>query len=243
MKREILIAIGITFLFLGLAIQPSVAVQPETEIDIEPKDYLFQTIIDFANNPDVKELLEQYRYDLFSVELDRSIYRKIFFRNPRLLFNTLFTKPTMSVEYLDNCYNNGIKITNIIGEDKVIETIENVGVTDTKLFDKLDDIISKDVEISSRFETLKEMNKELDYGHYPILCGILILVSLVVLIPFTILGVFIVNSLTLFGDILNLWGIAGLFAQMGMLWLYYGFILFGIFGTLFANLCYIYLST
>jgi len=27
------------------------AVQPETERDIEPKDYLFQTIIDIANNP------------------------------------------------------------------------------------------------------------------------------------------------------------------------------------------------
>ncbi len=33
MKKEILIAIGITFLFLGLAIQPSVAVQPDISVN------------------------------------------------------------------------------------------------------------------------------------------------------------------------------------------------------------------
>ena len=57
-------AVAVIILFLGLAIQPSVAVQPETDIDIEPKDYLFQTIIDIANNPDVKDIhyfLESYQ--------------------------------------------------------------------------------------------------------------------------------------------------------------------------------------
>ena len=243
MKRRPIIktlAVAVIILFIGLAIQPSVAVQPETEIDIEPKDYLFKTIIDIANNPDVKELFEQYKPDMFKVDIDRSVYRKIFFRNPRLLINTLFTKPTMSIEYLNRCYNNGIEITNIIGEDKVIETIENVEVTDRKLLDELNNIISKDEELSSRLETLKEMNKELDYGHYPILCSILILVTLVVLIPSTILGLFIINSLIYFGNILYLLGIYELFDKMAMLWLYYGTIFVGIFFILYFNLCYIY---
>ncbi|UCF49411.1 MAG: hypothetical protein JSU91_06605 [Thermoplasmatales archaeon] len=191
MKQRIIsrsLAVAVIILFLGLAIQPSVAVQPETEIDIEPKDYLFQTIIDIANNPDVKELFEQYNPDLFKFDIDRSIHRKLFLRNPRLMFNTLFTKSSLSVEYLNKCYNNGIRITNILGEDKVLEIMENVEVTDTKLFDELNYIISKDEELSGRFETLKEMNKELKtvipFIEYLIFCAYLILIMIPLLIVF-----------------------------------------------------------
>jgi hypothetical protein len=184
MKQRIIgkgLVVAVILLFLGLSIQPSVAVQTETDIEIEPKDYLFQTIIDIANNQDVIELLKQYKYDLFSVDIDRSVYRKLFFRNPRLLFNTLFTKPSLSVEYLDKCYNNGIEITDILGEDKTLETIENVEVTDTKLFDELNNIISKDEELSGRLEILKEINNELTFDpplQDTIICkiGILIVV-------------------------------------------------------------------
>jgi len=165
MKQRIIcktLAVAVILLFLGLAIQPSVAVEPKTEIDIEPKDYLFQTIIDIANNPDIKNLFEQYDNDLFNVDIDRSVYRKLFLRNPRLFFNTLFSKPSISVDYLNKCYNNGIGVTSIHGEDKVSEIIENVKVTDTKLFDNINNILSKDEKLSSRLETLKVINKELN---------------------------------------------------------------------------------
>jgi len=91
----------------------------------------------------------------------------------------------LSVEYLDKCYNKGIEITNILGEDKVLETMENAEVTDTRLFDELNDIISKDVELSSRFATLKEMNNEMNsiLGYpYTIICSILYFL----IIPFEI---------------------------------------------------------
>jgi len=156
-------------------------------IDIEPKDYLFQTIVDIANNPDVKELFEQYDNDLFSVDVDKSVYRKLFLRNPRQMINTLFTKPSMSIEYLDKCYNNGIEITNVLGEDKVLEIIENVEVTDTKLFDELNNIISKDVELLGKIETLKGMNKEVEESppleNYPKLCAILMGIAMAFLFP------------------------------------------------------------
>ena len=157
------LVVGVIGLFIGVGIQPALAiVQPELEVDVGPKDYLFQTFINIANNPDVKKLLEQYKYDLFKVDIDRSIYLKILFKNPRLMFNMLFTKPSMSIEYLNKCYNNGIEITNILGEEIVLETIENVEITDTKLYDELNNIISQKEEISSGLETLKEINKELN---------------------------------------------------------------------------------
>ena len=191
MKQRIIckgLAVAAIVLFLGLAVQPSIAVQSETEIEIEPKDYLFQTIIDIANNPDVKELIEQYDNDLFKVNIDRSVYRKLMLRNPRLLFNTLFTKPSISVEYLNKCYNNGVEITNILGEDKVSEIMENVEVTDRKLFDEFKNIITKDEELSNRLEILKEMNKE-QYinSEYQIICSV---AMLLVIFSVAVLAIF-----------------------------------------------------
>ena len=187
MPKNILIVVGITILFLGLAIQPSIAtVQPKEEINLEPKDYLFQTIIDIANNPDVKNLLEKYDYDLFKVDIDRSVYRKLLLRNPRLFRSIFFTKPSISYEYLVKTYNNGIEITNLIGEDKVSEITENIEVTNIRLFDELNTIITNDVELSSRFEVLKEINNrlksdtKLNNDTFPIICVILFILFMVI---------------------------------------------------------------
>jgi len=177
-----ILALSVVLSFIGIGIQPAFAVESITSIDItkeeiEPDDYLFQTIIDIANNPEVKNLLKQYKSDFFKVDIDSSIYRKLLIRNPRLMFNTLFAKPSLSVDYLDKCYNNGIEITNILGEDKTLEIIENVEITDTKLLDEINDIILKDEEISNRIAILNEMNKNIKSDtpwEYPVICTILL---------------------------------------------------------------------
>jgi hypothetical protein len=65
MNKKYLLAFGITLLVLGVGIQPAIAtVTPTKTVDFEPKDYLFQTIMKIANNPDVKDiqsLLEKYQ--------------------------------------------------------------------------------------------------------------------------------------------------------------------------------------
>jgi len=179
------LAVAVILLLIGLAIQPSVAVQPE--VDVEPKNYLFQTIIDIANNQDVKNLLEQQGYDLFKVDIDKSVYRKILFRNPQLLRSIIFTKPSLTYEYLDKTYNNGIEITNIIGQDKALELIESIEVSDTEVFDGFNNIISKDEELSNRLTTLKDLNNELKQDapleNYSKLCAILMGIALAFLFP------------------------------------------------------------
>ena len=177
MHKNIPLVVGITILFLGLAIQPSVAtVQPEKETDVEPKDYLFQIIINIANNPDVKNLLEQYNHNLFTSDYDyRNAFLQLLFKKPRLLFNVLFTKPSITYNYLDKSYNRGIEITNIIGEDNVLDMIASIEVTNPELFNEFNNIIMNDEELSGRLATLKEINKEyvsdLSWG-FPIICNI-----------------------------------------------------------------------
>ena len=60
-----MLVIGTIVLFLGVGVQPAIAtVNPKEKIIFDTsKDYLFQIIIDIANNPDVMNLLEQYDND------------------------------------------------------------------------------------------------------------------------------------------------------------------------------------
>jgi len=169
----------IVLLFIGLAIQPSVTTVELKEeiIDVESKDYLFQTIIDIANNPNVKNLIERDNNDFFKVDIDCSVYLKILFRNPRLFHSMIFTKPSLTPEYLDKNYNFGLEIKSILGEDKLQEIIESIKVTDKEVFNKLNSIIINNEELSSRIKILKEINNGVNpiisYGD--LICGILTL--------------------------------------------------------------------
>ena len=67
--------ISIIALFIGIGVYPTIAIYPkespeifldkETSFikDTEPKEYLFQTIIDIINNPEVRILFETTKND------------------------------------------------------------------------------------------------------------------------------------------------------------------------------------
>jgi hypothetical protein len=178
----------------------------DIEILVDPKDYLFQTIIDIANNPDVKEILEQYSYDLFNVDIDRSVYRKLLLRNPRLFFDMFFTKPSITQEYFNKCYNMGIEISNIIGEVKVLEIFKSFKITDTKVSDELNNIIVSNEELSNRKITLNEINKEFksDFQwRYPIICSLLLITG----IPIIIIALILTAPIAVFYYNYMIWNI------------------------------------
>jgi len=187
MFRESL-GVAVILLFFGVAVQPSIAiVQLEEEVNANTKDYLFQTLIDISNHPDVKKFLEQYENDwknnngFVNFDFDRTISRKILFRNPRLFRSLIFTKPSMSYEYLDSVYRKGIKITNILGEEKVLEILASIEVTNPEFFEKLNSIIMNDEELYDNIAKLEKMNHEcvsdFTWG-FPIICAILLLITI-----------------------------------------------------------------
>jgi hypothetical protein len=186
------LVVGVILLFIGVAVQPSIAVNPfssdNEEVEIEPKDYLFQTIIDIANNPEIKELLEQYNHKIITSNYNnKGVFSKVLFNNPRLFLDMLFTKSSITYEYLNKCYNRGIQITNILGEEIVLDIKESIEVTNKELFIELNSIIRNNEELSDRIEILNEMNKEskpdvsLVDWQYPKICSILFLISLFIL--------------------------------------------------------------
>ncbi len=237
------LAVAVILLFLGLAIQPSVAVQPEADIDIKPKDYLFQTIIDIANNPEVKDLLEQYDNDLFKVDIDRSVYRKLFLRNPRLFRSLIFTKPSLTYENLNNYYNKGIELTKLIGENEVLDIVESIEITDRYFLNKFNNIISNDEELSNLFEALKEKNNEikpnakLDFDTFPIICTILAIILVVygfVLLLFSIPEYILTIPLYFFKEyrLFPILAIIGYIVESIFVYMTVLFIAIGLFGCL-----------
>ena len=181
------LVIGIIILFFGIAVQPITSSDITQKGEIEQvdeieqtKDYLFQTLIDIANNPDVKELLKG-NYEVITSDYEfKSVFRQILFKKPMLFFSMLFTRPKLTHKYLDTSYNRGCEITNVIGEDKTLDIIESIGITNPKILDDLNNIIMINEELSNKIIVIVEMNKVLKpdapFEDYPLICGILLLI-------------------------------------------------------------------
>jgi hypothetical protein len=140
--------------------------------EIEPKDYLFETIVAIANNPEVKELFEEYDYKSFISDYNyKGIFIQILFNNPKLLFSNLFTKPKLTSDYLNSLFNEGREIVDIIGEDKALEMIKSIKFSNPEIVNELQNIVLNDEELSNRISTLGELNEE-SWEDTPIICAI-----------------------------------------------------------------------
>ena len=206
MKKECLVktlALGVIVLFISVSYQPIIAeetisVEKESNYDNcsfeEAKEYLFQTIIDISNNPEVKDLLKQSNQRLFTSDYDyKDVFLHLLFRKPRLLKSLLFTRPKMTIEYLDKSYNNGAELINLLEEEESLDMVESVKITEPEMFNELKNIILNDEELSNQIFVLEEMNNDLKFNFertdFPIICGILELCFISSLLGYDLFGV------------------------------------------------------
>jgi hypothetical protein len=164
MKKDMLsktLVIGVVVLFIAVGAQSALAVDIPKKEEIEPKDYLFDTIIAIANNPEIQDLIEENKNNIDNIDFNnRYIFRQLFFKNPELLLSMVFNKPKMTTQYLENSYNQGLELIEIFGEEKALEIMDSVKITNTELLDDINDIIMDDEDLSLRISTLIEMNNE-----------------------------------------------------------------------------------
>jgi len=168
------LVVGIIILFVGVGIQPAFAVDIPEKEEIEPKDYLFETFIEIANNPDIKELFEKYGNNIYDLDYNyKGIFLKILFNNPKLLFSELFTKPKFTSDYLNFAFNQGCELVDVIGKEKALEMIKSVKFTNPEIVDEFQNIVLNDKELSNRITTLAELNEE-SWEDTPIICFFLV---------------------------------------------------------------------
>jgi len=193
MKKDWLVktlALAVVVLFISVSFQPIIAentISVDKESDYnnvdfeEAKEYLFQTIIDISNYPEVKEFLNEHKHDLITRNDNNLDYKnaiqKISSQNPKLLKSILFIKPKMSFEYLEKNYNKGLEIVDILGEEESLRIEKSFNITNPELFIELKNIIADDKELSNKISVLEKMNNNiksnLDFFDHPIICTIL----------------------------------------------------------------------
>ena len=190
------LALAVILLFIGVSYQPIIAEKTTSvektsnynNVDFkEAKEYLFQTIVEISNNPEVKEFLNENKLNIITNYYDcKNEVKKISSQNPKLLKSILFTKPKTTYEYLETNYNNGLNIIDILGEEESFDIVESVKIVNTDLFNDLKNIISNDEKLSNRISVLEEMNNNLmskpDFSDHPIICRILGILFLPVVI-------------------------------------------------------------
>jgi hypothetical protein len=202
MKKELLLkplALGIVALFICVSYQPIIAektisvekTSDYNNVDFEQaKEYLFQTIIDISNNPEVKAFLNQHKRDLIINNNNnydcRNAIQIIHKQNPRLLKSIIFTKPKMTYEYLEKNFNKGLEIVDILGEEESLKIAESVKIANPELLNELNNIIKNDKELSNRILTLEIMNNDLKleppFMTHPIICAFMILMCIPIFI-------------------------------------------------------------
>jgi lipopolysaccharide export LptBFGC system permease protein LptF len=194
---------AVILLFIGVSFQPIIAektisIEKESNNDNvsfeEAKEYLFQTIVDISNNPEVKQFMNEHKHILIPKNNNnydcKNAIQKIYMQNPRLLKSILFTKPKMTYKYLETNYKKGLEIIDILGEEESLDIVESVNVTNPELFKELKIIIENDKVLSNRISVLEEMNNNLEYNldfwDNPIICSILLITYISII--FTFLG-------------------------------------------------------
>ena len=163
MKKDMLrkaLVISVVVLFIGVGGQSVFAVDIPEKEEIEPKDYLFETIVAIANNPDVKNLFEEYRNNINLDYNNKYLFRQLLFKNPDLLFTMVFTKTKTTTQYLDKSYDQGIELIDIYGEEKTLELLNLVKLKNPEILDDLNNIVMSDEELSERISKLSFLNNE-----------------------------------------------------------------------------------
>jgi len=195
-KKGLIIAV--ICMFIIISFQPIIAentISVEKESDYnnadleETKEYLFQTLIDIANNPNIKTFLNENKHNLITNDYDcKNAIQKIWLEKPKLLRSILFIKPEMTYEYLKTNYNNGMELNNILLEEESLKIIKSVKINNPVFFYDLKNIIMDDKELHYRITILEKMNNKLKsnqhFSEFPIICEILF----IILIPLVIVG-------------------------------------------------------
>lgn len=172
-------------LFIGIAVQPGIStntIPKEEKTNVEPKDYLFQTIIDIANNPDVQHFFKGLEKDwkknqgYITINYDkRSLIQELLKKKPRLFFSLLSTRPTITYEYLNKAYEQGCELIEIFGEEKMSAIMKSVNFTKPEVFNELKNLIMNNEDLNEKIQMLSEMNQESSSGSN--ICDILFIIE------------------------------------------------------------------
>jgi hypothetical protein len=138
--------------------------------EVDQKELLFQTIVDFANNKEIQQVI-----------LKSQISKEGFF-NPDVRF-PIFNTPLITKSQLKQMYLVGLLLSKTISKSKMHSIIEKYQVNNQALQKEITGVIEKDATLNREIKQLS--NSKCDCGkentalwHFPVLCSILFIINL-----------------------------------------------------------------
>jgi hypothetical protein len=138
--------------------------------EVDQKELLFQTIVDFANNKEIQQVI-----------LKSQISKEGFF-NPDVRF-PIFNTPLITKSQLKQMYLVGLLLSKTISKSKMHSIIEKYQVNNQVLQKEITVVIEKDATLNREIKQLS--NSKCDCGkentalwHFPVLCSILFIINL-----------------------------------------------------------------
>ena len=130
----------------------------------ECKDYLFQTIVEISENPEIKDIIKSN------------------YKPQRTILPFRRNNADLKVEHLELLYKIGLKIMDRLGEEQVKDLMENLESEKPEFADDLESVVMGNDELRERIYTLNKMNSgELyttDFEDTPIICLIAVVLLL-----------------------------------------------------------------
>jgi len=162
MKRKWL-AVGIILLFIGVAVAPTIhfnTVNASTnniqEERITPKELLFQTILDVANNREIQKIVS-------TSEMQSKGY---------------VTPQVLTKNYLNSAYRIGLILTKILGVNRIHSLIQRYQITNSEVQKDISDVIERNPTLKMEMIQLSSVscgceNENTTEWRFPIICNIL----------------------------------------------------------------------
>ena len=205
MKRK-KIVLGVVLSVFILVSTPALANIVQTEIqspskdtliedEINPKELLFQIIMDMAENKDIQKIVENSEFEIeLNKEKSTLLFIKLFLKNPKVIFSMFFSRPVLSKDYLNYVYNLGLKISETLDESDIELAVDSIHVKNPRIQEEIFNIIEGNNELNKKMEKISHLtcgcnndNAEFTNWDFPIICDI---VSAIVVFGFLIFFVF-----------------------------------------------------
>jgi hypothetical protein len=133
------------------------------------KHLLFQTVIDFTKDEDFLKILDLNGYDFVMNTYDfRVLYGKLIMKNPMIIISLLKTKPTLSEDYLEIMYKQGVEISNLLDESEINSLIDSIKLNDEDIKEEMKDKISSNSRLQKNIDLIDDLNCNCNYDkiHY-----------------------------------------------------------------------------
>jgi hypothetical protein len=140
--------------------------------ELNEKDLLFQTIVDIANNKEIQRVI-----------LGSELISKRFY-DPGIRFST-FTPPVLTKRFLNFAYHFGLILSKTIGKSKMQSVMKQRQANNQGVQKEINAVIEKDAKLKEEMTQLSSLscdceNENTTQWNFPILCGFLNLVLLVI---------------------------------------------------------------